>query len=151
MLIYDNFMLIYVIIIKKKLFSDSRTTQNYSSEPHKKHANRQWLPITSNDCYWPVIAYLASGWPCLAACSCRCNCSLWSRSRSRCATRPLWSGWASGAARCHWPASSDRLACSDSILNRISAFELNSDTSFLWRRVTREQWVIYFFGCAYFC
>ncbi len=40
-LIYPNFMLIYVKIIKKKSFSsdrrtDTRSTQNYSSEPHNK-------------------------------------------------------------------------------------------------------------------
>ena len=34
-LIYVNFMLIYVKIIKKKKTFYGRTTQNYSSEPHK--------------------------------------------------------------------------------------------------------------------
>ena len=37
-LIYVNFMIIYVIIEKKMFFiaqTDRRTTQNYSSQPHK--------------------------------------------------------------------------------------------------------------------
>ncbi len=36
-MINDNFMLINVKIKKKKCFSsDTRTTQNYSSEPHNR-------------------------------------------------------------------------------------------------------------------
>jgi len=42
MIVYANFMLIYVKIIKKfkktknVFLSDTRSTQKYSSEPHKK-------------------------------------------------------------------------------------------------------------------
>ncbi len=53
MLIYDNFMLINV---KKKMFfigrtdgrTDTRTTQNYSSEPHKTlYPKKQRLVVNS--------------------------------------------------------------------------------------------------------
>jgi len=42
-LFYDNFMLIYEKNHRKKMFSigqtDTRSTQNHSSEPHKKTEN----------------------------------------------------------------------------------------------------------------